>query len=510
MMEVRSRLRRAALPVTASVCTVALLLGCASTSANVGSASVAAADSPTVTPATGGGGVPVLPGFTEVADYPAFDLSAVGYEASEVFLSGTASWYEQAGPFGNDGKYSVTPAGTAEYMTRAVIARPSDPARFNGTVVVEWFNVTGGLDAGPDWMMAHNQLIREGFAWVGVSAQAVGVNALKSDEPVMGVTAGDPERYGDLSHPGDSFSYDIFSQAGQAIRDSADVFLDGLEPERLIGVGESQSATRMVTYVNAVHPTVEVYDGFLVHSRFGGGAALSQTPQPAVGIPSTAPIRDDLDVPVIVFQTEGDVSSAIGARQDDSDMVRYWEVAGSAHFDDYGLNLWVTDLADHQGAAKVLDSMLNPNNEAGTFTCSSPVNRGHAHFVLDAAFHQLNRWIAEGTPAPEAPRLEVVWSFPVIFATDEHGNALGGIRTPAVDVPVAKITGQAAGGDLFCFLFGSTEPFTQEKLDQLYPTHEEFVDAWIGATLSAYEAGFMTAQDAWEQFYAALTSDIGT
>lgn len=79
-----------------------------------------------------------------------------------------------------------------------------------------------------------------------------------------------------------------------------------------------------------------------------------------------------------------------------------------------------------------------------------------------------------------------------------------------MDVPVAKLTGQAGGGDLFCFLFGSTEAFTPEKLDQLYPTHGEFADDWIGATLSAHEAGFITAQDAWEQFYAALTSDIGT
>lgn len=94
--------------------------------------------------------------------------------------------------------------------------RPVKPARFSGTVVVEWLNVTGGADAAPDWTLGHNELIREGDVWVGVSAQKVGVDALKTAPP-----RGDPVRYATLSHPGDSYSYDIFSQAGQAIRDHA-------------------------------------------------------------------------------------------------------------------------------------------------------------------------------------------------------------------------------------------------------------------------------------------------
>ncbi len=78
---------------------------------------------------------------------------------------------------------------------------------------MEWLNVSGGADAGPDWMLGHNELVREGFVWVGVSAQRVGVDALKSADP----TRGEAVRYANLSHPGDSYSYDIFSQAGQAI-----------------------------------------------------------------------------------------------------------------------------------------------------------------------------------------------------------------------------------------------------------------------------------------------------
>ena len=343
-VHVRSRALGVTLAVTACVSSLALMLG--------GASAGAAAASPSVTPATGG--VPVLPGFTS------FDPAVVGYEQSEVFLSGTASAYEPAAPFGTDGKYSVAATSTAPYTTRAVVMRPINPRRFNGTVFVEWLNVSGGADAGPDWTLGHNELVREGDVWVGVSAQKVGVDALKSADPPRG----DPARYANLSHPGDSYSYDIFSQAGQAIRDNAAVLLGGLKPKHIIAIGESQSAGRMVTYIDAVHPLVHVYDGFLVHSRSGGGAPLSQAPQPSVPVPTPAPIRDDVGVPVLVFQTETDVSfSNLNARQPDTSTYRLWEVAGTAHYDFYGLSIGPPDTGDGQSAAAVLASMQNPTNQ---------------------------------------------------------------------------------------------------------------------------------------------------
>ncbi len=47
---------------------------------------------------------------------------------------------------------------------------------FNGTVVVEWLNVSGGGDGSPDWFFLHRHLMREGVAWVGVSAQKAGID----------------------------------------------------------------------------------------------------------------------------------------------------------------------------------------------------------------------------------------------------------------------------------------------------------------------------------------------
>ena len=181
-------------------------------------------DSPTVTPATGGSGVPSMLGmFTNVG--------AIGYQTSEYFVAGNAHSYGTGAPLTPDGRWNAITADptTAPYATRVLVMTPANAEDFNGTVYVEWLNVSGGLDASPDWTHGHLQMAREGAAYVGVSAQLVGVNQLKSatGPPVPG----DPARYAPLSHPGDSYSFDIFSQAGQAILDGK--LLGELRPRRL-------------------------------------------------------------------------------------------------------------------------------------------------------------------------------------------------------------------------------------------------------------------------------------
>ncbi len=275
-------------------------------------------------------------------------------------------------------------------------------------------------------------------------------------------------------------------------------------------MGESQSAGRLVTYIDAVHPVAQVYDGFLVHSRAAGGAPLAQPPQTTVTVPSPTPIRDDLGVPVLVFQTETDVLfSNLGARQPDTDRYRLWEVAGTAHFDFYGLSIGRTDIGDGQGAVQVLDSMQHPTNQPNpNFTCDAPINTGPAHFVLDAAFHRLDRWVSAGVLPPVAPRLETLGSSPVTFAKDANGNVLGGIRTPAVDAPVATLSGSPTGGSQFCFLFGTTTPFTPDQLTALYANHGQFVSASSKAAEASHAAGFLVAADTRELIVAASQSAI--
>lgn len=440
-------------------------------------------------PVTGGAGISLSTGF---------DLAQVGYQRTEFFLTGVARSHTPTAPLTSNGKWQVNRepfAAAGGYKTRFVVYRPTDPSKFNGTVVVEWLNVTAGLDLANDWVMAHNELIRSGTVWVGVSAQAVGVNQLKT---------GASERYGSLVHPGDSYSYEMFSHAGARIRDHADSVLGGLTPQRILATGESQSASRLVTYINAIQPIDHVYDGFLVHSRGAGASSLTQAPLASVPAPSPAAIRDDLDVPVMVVQAEGDViGSNLGARQPDTPKFRSWEMAGTSHADAYTTSVGFNDIGDGNGAISMFSLMRNPPQ----LGCDSPINAGPHHWILQTAFHDLDSWVRTGQAPAIAPLLQVSSTAPVVLARDAFGNALGGIRSPHVDARVATLTG-LNGGPSFCRLFGSTTPLTTQQLAVLYPTHADFVSQWSQAIDAAVAAGFLLPADAPELLAAAVASQI--
>ena len=274
----------------------------------------------------------------------AYDIASLGYTADEFFVSGAACSYAPDGEFGSDGRWDAVPSGVADYVTRIVVLRPTDDARFNGTVLVEWLIVSGGIDAPAVWFLAHREVVREGHAYVAVSAQQVGVDGGARLGGNMSLKTLDPERYSRLSHPGDAFSYDIFSQVGQVVREGAgNGVLGPLSPEFVVAVGESLSAMFLTTYVNAVDPLVKVYDGFLVHSRFGPAAPLDGMSIFAAsesGVPEAVKFRPDLRVPLLTVITETDLVGAARAgyylaRQPDNEWLRTWEIPGTAHADNY-------------------------------------------------------------------------------------------------------------------------------------------------------------------------------
>ncbi|HEX7946756.1 MAG TPA: alpha/beta hydrolase domain-containing protein, partial [Phenylobacterium sp.] len=263
-----------------------------------------------------------------------YDLKALGYVVEEYFVSGTATSYTLVGEATSDGRWSVQPAATSPYVTRIVVVRPIDSKKFNGTVAVEWLNVSAGIDSPPDWSFTHRELLRGGYAYVGVSAQRVGIEGGPSMQPgIPPLKKSNPTRYGTLSHPGDAFAYDIFSQAGEAVKHGK--VLGPLTPKRVLALGESQSAVFLTTYVNAIDPLAKVYDGFLIHSRFGSAPlpqATSMMDRAQPRAPGGVKLRPDLRVPVITLISETDLlgSSQLGgfygARQPDTDKLRVWEM----------------------------------------------------------------------------------------------------------------------------------------------------------------------------------------
>ncbi len=423
---------------------------------------------------------------------PVADFAGHGYREDEFFFEGVAERYLSAPgtEFGFDGLWQAEPAGTARYKTRMVVLRPEDPDAFNGTVLLTWNNVTAGYDnfGGGD----SPELLEGGYALVAVSAQRAGVHGV-GDHPI-GLTSWDPERYGALSIPSDDYSYDVFTQAARAVgrgRSRHDVDpLGGLEVRRVIAQGASQSAARLSTYVNAIQPREHAIDGFSLTLYFGSGSpievgdAVVTLPPPGSEDSRPLPVgshrlRTDLDVPVMVVNTECEASSHYEVRQPDTDRYRYWESAGTSH-------IYFQAMAS-VGPRYQRDFGFVPPTERG-------INEVPMAPVVDAALHHLQAWVEHGTPPPVQPRIEFEGDPPQI-SRDADGIARGGIRLPQVEVPIAHNSAIAGSPGVLSRLGGSCVPFPPEQGRDLYGTKEEYLRRFEEATRAAEKAGVILPRD---------------
>jgi hypothetical protein len=444
----------------------------------------------------------------------AVELKPHGYIEEEFFFEGTANRYNTP----SQATGTIVDSGHP-YKTRMVVRRPTTAARFNGTVILEWNNVTAGRDLDIDWFQTHEHLLRSGYAWIGVTPQRIGVEALK---------AWNPKRYDslDVMHGGvvksDDLSYDVFAQAGQAVRSPRRVNVMGdLRVERIFATGHSQSAGRLGTYVNSVHPLGRVFDAVILH---GGGSR----------------VRADLDIPVWKLLAETDVQNQAANRQPDTNKFRTWEVAGNSHVDvkfrAYSQKLAARDgspsappVSGERGAAPgsargtpAAQAPAAPTSTAARVGQPGSALGGNAspcdrppyshvpfHHVFNAAIDHLVRWVKDGTAPPTAPPIEITTvGPPAVMARDAAGNALGGIRLAEHAVPTAVNTGVNSGPG-FCRLNGSHEPFDPQTLAKLYPTHAAYVAKVKEVTDKNLKAGYIGKYDADATIAEAEKSSIG-
>ena len=421
-------------------------------------------------------------------DHP---MAANGYVEEEYFLEGTANRYSTpsgtAGAPGSTG--SVTDSGHP-YKTRVIVRRPADAKNFNGTVLVEWTNVTNGFDAENLWFFGWEHIVRAGYAWVGVSAQRVGVDRLKTWNATRYGSL-DVEQGGTITN--DALSYDIFAQAGQAVRTPGAVsILGNLQPRYVIATGESQSAQRLSIYINSVMPLGHPYDGVLLLSTFGQG------------------IRADTNVPIFKVLFEWDVQTGEAAvRQADTALFRAWEVAGTAHVDHHlRLSREPNELRD-----------LGTSSEATLApTCVVPNigSRSPSHYVVDAAMDALVKWVSPQHQQPTASPKMTIASYATTglgatIARDGFGIAQGGVRLASMAVPTAANVGQNNGTTpgSACPRWGYHLPFDLATLNNLYPNKGQYLDQVVRVTKQNVKDGFLLQPDADATIDAAQASRIG-
>jgi hypothetical protein len=443
-------------------------------------------------------------------DYPfmatPIDLAARGYVEEEYFISLAPT----SGVPGSGACTYTTPAGATgsvincngSYKTRIMVRRPASADAFNGTVLLEWQNVTAQYDVDHYWLESSEHIMREGYAWVGVSAQRAGVvPAAPICNPGVPATwvvcnslrAWSPLRYGDaggnlnipLTNPGDALSYDIFSHAAQALRDphpDGPAPMADLETRTVIALGTSQSGGRLATYYNSVQPLQAdpVIDAFFIGE-------------------ARAAVRADREVPVLRLLSEVDVAGTFSPP--DTDWYRHWEIAGASH-------------ADEGFTSKIQEFV-----EAGVILQTEPVCARNApsripkRYTYHAAWDHMVRWVNGGTAPPIAPRIEYVDG--VIARRPSFtpeipisGNAIGGIQLSEHSVPTAY-NGTGNGGGTFCNLFGVHEPFSPQVLRSLYRNHGAYVSAVAKANNDNRRAGFIVAADSDESTRLAAESGVG-
>jgi hypothetical protein len=414
---------------------------------------------------------------------PVEDLSDFGYVQEEYFVEGTANRYTT--PSLATG--SVISSGHP-YRTRIVVRRPSKRSKSNGVVLFEWQNVSAGYEIDAHWGPSWPHFVQNGYTWVGVSAQRVGVHG--STIPLLagrGLRQWSPTRYGSLDVTAggtvldDSLSYDIFAQSAQAVLNpggSADP-LGGIPVKQAYAVGASQSAGRLTIYYNSIQPLHQLFDAFYL--LVGGG-----------------PFRSDLDVKVVRYLSETDVLRAgPGIRQADSDRLRTYEVAGTGH------SSLISDLYRTPVVTRDFGEVVLPA------TCDlPPFSHVPGYYVINKQYDQLHRWARFGAAPPTAPQMEFDAASPPQLVRDELGIVVGGIRLPAVDAPIALNSGVNSGSSPFCVLYGTNQPFDDALLQQLYPTHQAYLEAVNQSAFAALLDGFINVSAYLEMVVEALFAEI--
>jgi hypothetical protein len=396
------------------------------------------------------------------------DLSEYGYIEEAYFISGEARALGHAELFAEE--WEEPPNESAEYTTRLLIFRPEDPADFNGGVVVNWPNVSDDHDVPFVWFNVYDYVVREGYAFAIASSQKIGV---------------------------DEYSYDMFSQAVQALREHPDPDpMGGLETTRVLATGISQSAIYFRYYISEVQADHQVTDGFLP----------TVIPQPSEG---RNDIPDDL-VPILLITSEDEAMSRLTGEDEaseqraDSGLFKLWEVTGTSHVNHWaGEQLNQMIRRDHLGEDpdwnEGLAGQYGQRDDGKYGACPSvfediwpdsvtgSLNYFPMRYAYAVGLDHLDGWITDNEEPPSAPRLEREDGE---LQRDEYGNIVGGLRLPPIDVPVAFYDG------IPCALRGRTYQPGDATLQKLYSTHDDYVNRMQAATDEALDEGYLLSADA--------------
>lgn len=338
-------------------------------------------------------------------------------------------------------EYIVSGTAAGEpYAVRLMLALPAEGSgvSFSGHVLLE---PKHGTTIPFLWHFTREYLTPRGHAAAEVSLFPSTLTRMQDSNP---------ERYADLRITEEQQS-DVLAQVGLLLK-SEQTPLEGVQ--YLYMTGHSMAVGPVWHYMDTHHNQQRlpeggpIYDGFFPETT---RTASRMGPFPDVDVP-TLLINSELEVEVVLVQDQ------INYRKPDSDepgeQFRLYEIAGMMHNP-----AWMHPLLLGLGIEE---------------SCDQQLNRFPYNPVISMALDHLIRWVGDGVAPPHADRIELEGTEdnPTAVKRDEHGNALGGVRTTTLEVPTATHqalnTGTGIPGLGDCLVFGSQLDFPLEKLQSLY------------------------------------------
>jgi hypothetical protein len=428
-----------------------------------------------------------------------------GYVEEEFFVAGTANVYEW------DANGSIVPAvrtSNAAYTTRIIVRRPADLQKFSGIVWVEPLNPTLSIDLDRMWQLHYEQIIRDGDAYVGITAKPIAMVALQTFDParyaplsMANPLSPDQQACGKL--PGESgynanasklyengLIWDIISQVGAILKSNGRQNPIGVAAKTVYGEGWSQTGGYALRYIGTFGPLAKmsdgsrIYDGWLTGGA-GGPVGINQCSSP---LPSTDPrqqIRPN-GVPVISIRTQGDTFSFEFRREDSDapgDQYRLYELAGPTHDT-------ITIFQNFAPDADIVKAGVKPPD---CTSCNYKIITDFPYeYYFNAAAVNLKLW-SQGIAPPRADRFRYDAKNQNVL--DQFGNAVGGLRSPYLDIPIATYN-MGKGGSFTCMVLGSKTPFSKERLQQLYENNNTYMSKVMLNTAKLVKDKFLLPMDA--------------
>ncbi|HXD16266.1 MAG TPA: alpha/beta hydrolase domain-containing protein [Vicinamibacterales bacterium] len=416
------------------------------------------------------------------------DLPKAGYVEEEFFLAGRANVYDWSA----DGQ-PVAKTPNAPYTTRLMLRRPADAGRFSGTVIVEIVNSARRYDFPFAWGVSHDHFMGNGDAFAMITLAQANLEGLKAFDPMRyaplalanptpdetctaGRVGGPPQ----IAPGEEGLQFDILAQAGALLKAGrATGPLGGFRVQRLYMIAYDGA---LPTYIAAVHSRVRltggapIYDGYILNRHPALTRLRRCGAAPAAGDPRQ--ILRNLDVPLMRIIGQTDILATYTQRREDSDApgdrYRLYEIAGGAHADAafYPYIPAVADLRKIGSPYPFLASWPFANQcEPEQTLAKTPINT----YALDAALANLTRWVRDGVPPPKAERIKIEnpGTPQARIAVDQFGNAIGGVRSPYLDVPTASYF-TTSKGETFCPELAHTVPFDWARLNSLYGTPQNY------------------------------------